>query len=142
MVHSIGARLKVWREAANLKQGEAANVLDLSGSTYQNYERDVRAPNTEGLEAFVRAGINANWLLTGEGPMLLSELQGTPVPASALNAQTLTYVIVEIERVLQARRLTLAPDKKAALIQIIYDYCVDTGKQEAGTVERFLKLVA
>lgn len=71
MVHSIGARLKVWREAANLKQGEAAGVLGLSGSTYQNYERDVRAPNTEGWEAFVRAGINANWLLTGEGEMLL-----------------------------------------------------------------------
>lgn len=74
MVHSIGSRLKVWRESVSLKQADAASSIGMSGSTYQNYERDVRAPNTEGWEAFVRAGINANWLLTGEGPMLIADL--------------------------------------------------------------------
>lgn len=34
----------------------------------------LRAPGAEALEAFVRAGINANWLLTGDGPMLLADL--------------------------------------------------------------------
>lgn len=86
-MHSIGSRLKVWREAIGLKQADAAALLSLSGSTYQNYERDVRAPNTEGWEAFCRAGINTNWLLTNEGPMLLKDLQPAPlkinVPALA-----------------------------------------------------------
>ena len=141
-MHSVGSRLKVWREAASLKQVEAADKLGLSASTYQNYERDVRAPNTEGWEAFVRAGINANWLLTGEGPMLLADLQTASRPAEAIDTETLTYVIEEIERVLKARRLELRPEKKAALIQLLYDYCADTGRQEPGTIERFLKLVA
>ena len=71
-MHSIGSRLKVWRESVLLKQAEAASKLGLPSSTDQNYERDGRAPNTEGGEAFVRAGINANWLLTGEGTMFLT----------------------------------------------------------------------
>lgn len=80
-MHSIGARLKAWRDSFGLNQAEAASRLQLSASTYQNYERDIRAPNTEGWEAFYRAGINANWLLSGEGPMLLKDLQ-PPAPAA------------------------------------------------------------
>ena len=64
---TIGARLKVWRDSIGLRQDEAAYRLGLSGSTYQNYERDVRAPNAESCQAFAKAGINTNWLLTGEG---------------------------------------------------------------------------
>ena len=71
MVHTIGSHLKAWRESLSLKQADAASVLGLSPSTYQNYERDVRAPNTEGWKAFAKNRINTNWLLTGEGPMLL-----------------------------------------------------------------------
>jgi DNA-binding XRE family transcriptional regulator len=74
-VHTIGTRLKAWREAKSLKQAEASQQLGLAGNTYQNYERDVRAPNTEGWAAFARAGINTNWLLTGEGPMMVAELE-------------------------------------------------------------------
>jgi len=80
-------------------QAEAASVLGLPERTYQNYERDVRAPNTEGWEAFVRAGINANWLLTGEGPMLLADL--TPPPAKeadpAINAEALAAIMAAVE---------------------------------------------
>jgi phage repressor protein C with HTH and peptisase S24 domain len=69
-VYTIGSRLKAWRESLSLKQADAASALGLPPSTYQNYERDVRAPNTEGWNAFAMNGINTNWLLTGEGPML------------------------------------------------------------------------
>jgi len=82
-MHTIGSRLKVWRGAHALKQADAAAKLGLPGNTYQNYERDVRPPNTKGWESFVSAGINANWLLTGEGPMLLADLQAAPKPATA-----------------------------------------------------------
>ena len=78
-LRSIGGRLRVWREVVQLRQADAAQILGIPGSTYQNYERDVRAPNTEGWVAFVRGGINANWLLTGEGPMLLADLKPPPM---------------------------------------------------------------
>lgn len=70
MHEDICVRLKVWRESIPLTQAEAAIRLGLSGSTYQNYERGVRAPNSDAWKAFASAGINAHWLLTGQGEML------------------------------------------------------------------------
>lgn len=69
---SIGARLKQWREYKNLKQDEASSLLRVPFSTFQKYEMDIRKPGAEAIEAFVDAGINANWLLKGEGDMLLN----------------------------------------------------------------------
>ncbi|WP_198014543.1 S24 family peptidase [Methylobacter marinus] len=37
-------------------------------------------PGAEAIEGFIRAGINANWLLTGQGEMLLSEAVGAAAP--------------------------------------------------------------
>lgn len=73
-MHGIGARLKLWRGQEKLTQPEAATCLGVPFRTYQNYEGGVRPPNTDAWLAFARAGINANWLLTGEGPMLLADL--------------------------------------------------------------------
>jgi phage repressor protein C with HTH and peptisase S24 domain len=84
--------LKVWRESLSLKQAEAASVLGLPPSTYQNYERDVRAPNTEGWNAFAMNGINTNWLLTGEGSMLVrppatgTSPEGSEPPAGPISS--------------------------------------------------------
>lgn len=69
-MHGIGARLKLWRGQEKLTQPEAATRLGVPFRTYQNYEGGVRPPNTDAWLAFVRAGINAHWLLTGEGKML------------------------------------------------------------------------
>ncbi len=122
---TIGSRLKVWRESVSLKQAEAASLLGLPPNTYQNYERDVRSPNTEGWEAFVKHGINTNWLLTGEGPMLLVELAPPPAKpvAPRINIEALAAII---EGALKA-----APD--ASMEQIaqhsvrFYVQCIEDG---------------
>lgn len=45
--------------------------------------------------AFIRAGINANWILTGEGPMLLAELAPPPAKpvAPRINIEALAAII-------------------------------------------------
>lgn len=80
---SIGMRLKEWREANKLKQPEAASIFGVSPSSYQKYEMEIAAPGSAAMEAFVRAGINANWLLTGDGPMLLADCAGAPADFGA-----------------------------------------------------------
>ncbi|MFZ5581967.1 MAG: helix-turn-helix domain-containing protein [Pseudomonadota bacterium] len=93
-MHTIGSRLKAWRSALNLKQEEAAARVGLPKSTYQNYERDERSPAADSLEVLVRAGINANWLLTGEGPMMLADLQQRPpAMASQINEPALAALL-------------------------------------------------
>lgn len=91
-VHAFGARLKQWRETCGIKQAEAPSKYGVPASSYQKYELGLSAPGAEAIEAFVRAGINANWLLTGEGPMLLADL--TPKPSvPRINVPALSAII-------------------------------------------------
>lgn len=69
---TLAERLKEARAALRLKQEELAAQSGVSYSAYQKYEIGRSAPGADALEGFVRAGINANWLLTGEGSMLLT----------------------------------------------------------------------
>lgn len=92
-MHGIGARLKLWRGQEKLTQPEAATCLGMPFRTYQNYEGGVRPPNTDAWLAFARAGINANWLLTGEGPMLLADLAPKPAPTPQINVPALSAII-------------------------------------------------
>lgn len=73
-VHGIGDRLKAWRLTQKHTQTSAAELLGMPMRTYQNYENNVRPPNTKAWEAFHRAGINTNWLLSGEGEMLVADM--------------------------------------------------------------------
>jgi transcriptional regulator with XRE-family HTH domain len=121
-MQTIGNRLKVWRETVSMRQGEAAAMLGLHAGTYQNYERDVRAPNAEGFQAFVRAGINANWLLMGEGQMLLAA-EPKQRPTVVINEEALESVIRAVETV----RGGASQAKRAALIASMYMKLVDMG---------------
>jgi phage repressor protein C with HTH and peptisase S24 domain len=69
---TLGERLKAWRAEKNIGQKEASTIFGIPFRTYQNYEMDHSPPGAESMKSFIRAGINANWLLTGEGDMLLS----------------------------------------------------------------------
>lgn len=89
----IGARFKVARKAVGLTQDALAA---LAGATSKRGLQDNEAgdtmPGGQMIGALVHAGINANWLLTGEGPMLLADL--APKPASPLvNVPALSAII-------------------------------------------------
>lgn len=137
----IGTRMKAARAVLGLSQDGLAKAVGGSKRGIQDNEARNRVPGGEVICGLIDLGINANWLLTGEGPMLLADLQ-VPASATAIDQEILATVIESVESALKARKLALAPVKKAALIGLLYDYCIDTGKQEPAVVERFLKLVA
>lgn len=124
----------MWRKATGLQQEEAAARLDLSPSTYQNYERGTRRPDSDGWEKFARAGINTNWLLTGEGPMLIADLQA---PAGVLDQGRLQLSIQAVEEGLAEAKRVMAAAKKAELVLAVYDLL----QEPSVTKERVLKLV-
>lgn len=82
-------------------------------------------------------GINANWLLTGEGPMLLKDLAP---PAQAVDQAILEGVIEAIEERLQGRKLKAA--KKAELIALVYETIAQDGACEPAVLERFIRLAS
>lgn len=69
---SLSLRLKGARAALGLSQTEIAARSGVPVGTIRKYEQGPSLPGAEAIEAFVGLGINANWLLTGEGDMLLA----------------------------------------------------------------------
>ncbi len=83
-------RLVEWRKSRNMDQKEAATHLGIPYRTYQNYESsgsNYRAPNRDAMEAFARAGINLNWLMTGVGGMMFGESAEPHPPAPQHQAE-------------------------------------------------------
>ena len=136
----LASRLRAARGVLGLTQRQVAQKAQMPLPSYKDYEAGNRMPGGEALELLIFAGINANWLLTGAGPMLMAELDGAAA-SPVVDAATLEGIIGSVEQALAARQLGLEPEKKAQLIGLIYDFSVQLGRFEPATVERFIKLV-
>lgn len=137
----LNTRLKAWRAAKELSQDAAALVLGLPVSSYQRYELGTRGPSTDAMEAFVLAGINANWLLTGHGPMLLADLADATRGPDILDRERMDLALATIERGLAKANAEIAPEKKGRLLLAIYDYFAEEGVTE-NTVANIIRLAA
>jgi transcriptional regulator with XRE-family HTH domain len=137
----LNVRLKAWRAAKGLSQDAAALSLGVPVSSYQRYELGTRGPSTDAMEAFVLAGINANWLLTGHGPMLLADLADATRGPDILDRERMDLALATIERGLAKANAEIAPEKKGRLLLAIYDYLEEEGVTE-NTVANIIRLAA
>jgi len=115
--------LKVARAALGLSQTEAANGSGVPVGTLRKYEQGPSLPGAEAIAGFVRLGINANWLLTGEGPMLRADQPPQPAPAPRINAEALS-VMLEAARIAHPKA---DPARHAELAARFYALSVDNG---------------
>lgn len=77
----IGKRMKAAREALGLSRPAFATKSGCSVRTLENNEKGANEAGVGLMSAFLLAGINTNWLLTGDGEMLLKA-----APAAAVDA--------------------------------------------------------
>lgn len=131
----ISDRLKAFRAAIALKQEEMAAQSGVSYSVYQKYELGRSIPGGEAIAGFVRLGINANWLLTGDGPMLLADLHSAP--SGALDMNRLQMALQATEEGLSDTQSYMDSDKKAELVLAVYELLEESGVNK----ERVLKLI-
>lgn len=137
---SVGLRIKEARSALGLTQKELCDKTGMPLQSLRGYELSHRTPGGDAIEYLVRIGINANWLLTGEGEMLLSDVQ--PRPASSISPpgfdrSRFLLAIEAVEEGLEAADRTMSPDKKAELFLAVYDLM----EEPANTKARVLQLV-
>ena len=66
---TLADRLKAARESLDKGQKDTADQLGISFRSWQDYELGKSVPGGKVFESLSRLGFNANWLLTGEGPM-------------------------------------------------------------------------
>lgn len=101
-------RLKRARAHSGLNQTDFARQVGLSMRGYQAQERAIARPSFAVLEKNVELGINANWLITGKGEMLLED---TP----AEKYQALRKAAEEALKYIDARTKGIALDVKDSL---------------------------
>ena len=140
---TISDRLREWRAYKKLTQKDAATLLGMSYAVYQKYELksgdNSRKPGAEAIEALVKEGVNANWILTGTGPMLIADYNAelsarqavatelTPCP---VDVKRLTEAIDTIEQELIKRRRTMRPSAKARAVTLAYQILEDEDKEK------------
>ncbi|MDI1231372.1 MAG: hypothetical protein PSU93_09505 [Methylobacter sp.] len=108
----------------------------------QKYEMDISKPGADAIIRLINAGINATWLLTGEGPMLVADTLTAPnghqgdllEPLVVVDMQRLQLSIQTIEEALTKHRRSLQPAKKAEAIKLMYQMYEEEDKkrQQAG----------
>ncbi|MCT8824746.1 helix-turn-helix domain-containing protein [Glaesserella parasuis] len=67
----ISERLRQVCEAKNWKIKDFAEQTGIAYRTLQGYVGGEREPNAEGMTAIAKAGVNLNWLVSGEGEMFV-----------------------------------------------------------------------
>lgn len=169
---AIGARLIQAREALNLTQKGMFQTSGVPVSTLKKYEGSHREPGAAHLSRLARAGINVNWLLTGDGNMLLmldpapageSASMGAPelypcgVPPGPLLASSavpyrtglvdsllLEQVIAVFIEYIDANRDRVRIDRSrhAAVIAVLYKIAAATGKADKSELEQVLRAAA
>ena len=65
----ISERLRQVCEVKNWKIKDFAEQTGIAYRTLQGYVGGEREPNAEGMTGIAKAGVNLNWLVSGEGEM-------------------------------------------------------------------------
>ena len=71
----ISERLRQVCEAKNWKIKDFAEQTGIAYRTLQGYVGGEREPNAEGMTSIAKAGVNLNWLVSGEGEMFQVAMQ-------------------------------------------------------------------
>ena len=125
---TLEERLRVARESLSITQNDMAARLGMSVRGYQDNEQGKRTAKTKVIAEFQKLGIDANWLLTGEGPMRLGE-QRSADPAikdeveikTTVDEKLLTACLKVLEEVCQERKIRYEPEQKAEIIALLYE---------------------
>jgi len=100
---TVGQRIKFFREKNKFSVTDFAHLLKISERNVYNYEADKTSPHMSFWESLflVFEDLNAKWMLTGKGQMLLAE-GDQQVHESALTymkKEELTDILLLIQRV-------------------------------------------
>lgn len=159
---TVSERLKAARAALELTQVEAALKFGLPLGSLRKYESGPSIPGGEAIAGIVKAGISANWLLTGEGPMLMAELRAIQEHRNLLvhgrvAEDRLPYgVTAEVDSLLLQQvadvffgwmhehrdKVRIDRSRWGAVIAVLYRVAAKSGKAEKSELEQVLSIAA
>lgn len=117
----IGSRIA----ATAVKLGSrknAANISRISSDSLRRWIAEEVSPSFDGMARLAAAaGVSLDWLATGKEPQMAGASEPVERQLGSVDRQRLFDVVETIEEELAARRIDLAPSKKAKLIVLVYE---------------------
>lgn len=92
---AIGNRIKAVRELLGYTQSGISAQCGSKLRSWQEYEKGGRSPGSQVIAGLVSIGVNANWLLTGEGEMLTAANNGAAEPLLSYSVASDDYAYVQ-----------------------------------------------
>jgi len=142
----LSERLKIARESIGKNQKEMAQLCGASYRSWQGYEAGETPPKAENIEALVKLGFNANWLLTGEGEMRRNgagapqEPGGSPsaalAPPGGPEERELKFILLrDVIETYETMRPGRDTERKSREITIIYRHFLERFERHLDEVE-------
>ena len=94
MSDGLSDRIRQARKHIGLSATDAAKIAGLTRKSWERYELDKNEPKVSSLMVLIDHGIDANWLLKGEGNMVREE---APKAGPDIDEELLKAVITEID---------------------------------------------
>jgi transcriptional regulator with XRE-family HTH domain len=88
----ISERLSQLRVKLDISQPAAATRFHIPLPSWKNYEKGPSEPGSGALRGLAEGGVNINWLLTGEGEMLLTDQTGNADKSEPSQIDTKEFV--------------------------------------------------
>jgi transcriptional regulator with XRE-family HTH domain len=132
MTHSIGSRLLEERERLGLSQGQICDLTGVSRKTQFSYEKSVRLPDAGYLSILATNNLDVLYIVTGKrGPRY-----GT------VNEELLRNVFIAVERALSNVDHSVAVEKKAKLVALVYQTASETGQVDPLVAQKAIDLLS
>lgn len=134
----ISDRLSLIRDKLGLTQPAAAMKFHMPLPSWKSYEKGPSEPGAGALRGLAEGGININWLLTGQGEMLLDETKlasdNQQASSGLIDSDLLSEIAFRFEVALKAR---IEEDGTAAWILAQSAFPGLTSDDERPTKEEF-----
>lgn len=134
----IGARIREVLKLKEWNQDRLAAEISSTRRTVQDNIAGISAPNSTSLRGYIRIGVNVNWLLAGEGPMMLADLMKGAAP---LDTELLKRVVAALEAEIDRLGAELTADEFAQCVALTYEHWCGRESGGGDFVERLVRLV-
>lgn len=151
---------RLWSASGTKSDAQFAKVLGIKHQSVSSARARKQLPYAWVVEISEKFNVSSDWLLYGTGPMRREEEareSQVPLPVESgadadegriikpeghFYPDLLRIVVTAVEKWLDKEDREMEPAKKAELVVMLYELFREKGEIEAGTIEKYLRLVS
>lgn len=137
----IASRMREVRASTGMGREKFAQMVGCGKSSWQKYEEDQAVPGANVLKSLCDQGFSADWILTGQGEMLLRNSEENS--ALPFNMPLLNEIITEVDILLENKKHKISNTKRSKLYGLLYEEIMGTrleNEAEGKEIEESLDL--